>query len=1704
MCSPRHRASASRTPDRPDRSARFERRATTLICLALALAAAAAVSGPAPVAAQTCDRSGCGWIACGTPATPVPSNGGVNWGSSSQLQPAESSIPIGRDVTLFNEFTGAYQSNPYYFGVDIQNGWAFTVTTWGVKVWDVSTSPVPSTPTGTFGYGQFLNGGDPNENKTPVQDISLPPGNDTIGIVAAQGRIGATIIDFTSKSQPRAIYQNFDVEATAAYAATIGGTNYGFIASATQPGGLLVYNLDAARRNAGCAAEDGTSHTTCPGVYVGQVGTRAPSYVAGVDHFVVASSGASVGYDLWDVANPGSPTLKLSGFQDRSVYGVAMWKIGASYYLGAFTGPNFANPSLPFQLNILDVSCAATSCAAGPVLKSQTTLNVTTATTQSYFVTFSFSGTTPYLYIGSDQVCGVTTPQREWLMNVANPSAPQDITPATTTGGGYWGWYYRANSTGFNYVMPRKGKFNGTYFYRAAQSLFDVHKQQGQSIPTAEFSWSPNPAYLGAAVQFTDLSSGQPNSWSWTFQNGSPSTALTQNPSVTFSQLGPQNVTLISGNGLGGSTPVTHSVNVLNPAPQVGSVTVSPSSPLQCQPVTVTANNVTGEPPLTFAWTITNNGNGSTAPGGTSAVNPFVWDTKANAVPPGSYTAKVQVSGTGSPATAQAGFTLGSLPSLPASFAPTNDAFTASAVQFHVAASGATEWNWSFGDLPGGGPAGDGYSGWTNDPANGPNPLHTYSAAGTYTVTVKVRNCTTDPNGLVSSPLSVQIVVALVASFQPVCSFAPCVFVTNSPITFIDSSVGAAFWDYAWDFTGTGTPNFSDNCHTSAVTAHTYTTAGHYTPVVRVHGPGGSCGTGSTSFTVSPAMDVEPGSPPPPPVITVSGPGSGVQNTPYTFFASAANCTPAATWSWTANGATVSGSATGSSITVSYASVGNYSVSATNSGCGSAFGSVSINISSTTTGGTLNAAFSISPASPSVGSPAAFNGSASTGASAYAWYFGDGGQATGVTATHTYSQTGTYTVKLDVSAPGNGPSCQFGVCVSEAVKTINVGQAGLQNLNSDFTESPGTCTNTGGFWFCPAATGVPTTLTGAETNAAASFAWDFGDGTKGSGNPVTHTWAQPGNPTVTLTVSGTGFNTTSTSKTFDVTGSGEKTFGSDFDESPGGCTNTGGFGFCPATAGLTETLTGSETSKNAVFAWDFGDGTKGSGNPVTHAWPAAGTFTVTLSVTGSGEIASSTSKTFQVAAPTTQSVVLPWVAATRGALVQSCDLYLHNPGANPVPVTLQFRKRGTVDVNPPQATAVIQPGATVYAPDVLQTVFSRDNIAGFVTVTVKSTDPLPVVTSFNTVTRTDGSQFGQTVPGLSVPFSSTSNSSTPSSTFQYLAGLNDNSDQLAYFGISNPTPTTTTYHVRLFDTQGNQIGESNGDLTLGPFGQRQFQQADVHNLFGLKTGTDYLVSIENKSGNTIFPYGENVRMGSGDPSFVTAGNTSAATQYVIGAFSTNGSWQTDVVLANTSTQPMSLSLTFTRTGVTAPTTAPVTLTLNPGDTQRLSNAIAGKWNLSNVVGVITVTSTGAGGIYPIVQAESYNNAQPANRYGQTMTAFSDANQAKVGQAHYLVGLRQDANHLATVWVFNNSTTDVGLYDVVYRGLDGTVLGTVSNLTLLPGKVKGLLPNQHPLPAGGVTNGFTVQVVVKNGTALSAAQVLTTSTGDPAYVQGAAR
>lgn len=69
--------------------------------------------------------------------------------------------------------------------------------------------------------------------------------------------------------------------------------------------------------------------------------------------------------------------------------------------------------------------------------------------------------------------------------------------------------------------------------------------------------------------------------------------------------------------------------------------------------------------------------------------------------------------------------------------------------------------------------------------------------------------------------------------------------------------------------------------------------------------------------------------------------------------------------------------------------------------------------------GTPVASIAVTPASGPAPLAVSVSGAASTVAdgrtATYAWNFGDGGSATGVTATHTYAAVGEYTIKLTVT-----------------------------------------------------------------------------------------------------------------------------------------------------------------------------------------------------------------------------------------------------------------------------------------------------------------------------------------------------------------------------------------------------------------------------------------------------------------------------------------------------------------------------------------------------------------------------------------------------------------------------------------------------------------------------------------------------------------
>ncbi len=141
--------------------------------------------------------------------------------------------------------------------------------------------------------------------------------------------------------------------------------------------------------------------------------------------------------------------------------------------------------------------------------------------------------------------------------------------------------------------------------------------------------------------------------------------------------------------------------------------------------------------------------------------------------------------------------------------------------------------------------------------------------------------------------------------------------------------------------------------------------------------------------------------------------------------------------------------------------------------------------------------------------------------------------------------------------------------------------------------------------------GVPVTFDASGSSSPAglvSHVWDFGDGTGGSGVAVQHIYAVAGTYVVRLTVTDKkGQTAWSTQRVTVATGP------------------TALFTWTPPTPtrGLPVTFDASLSwavppSSIVSYAWDFGDGWSGSGVTAFHAYAAAGSYAVKLTVTDTG------------------------------------------------------------------------------------------------------------------------------------------------------------------------------------------------------------------------------------------------------------------------------------------------------------------------------------------------------------------------------------------------------------------------------------------------------------------------------------------------------
>ncbi len=231
-------------------------------------------------------------------------------------------------------------------------------------------------------------------------------------------------------------------------------------------------------------------------------------------------------------------------------------------------------------------------------------------------------------------------------------------------------------------------------------------------FPSANFSNNVTSGYVPLYVQFTDYS-GNATGWSWNFGDGATSTQ--QNPLHIFATAGTYTVSLTASNANGTSSTSAQIVVSAKPVIPVAAYTVSSTTGIAPLRITFTDKS-TGSPNI-WIWNFGDNTN-------STIKNPTHTYSKA-----GRYTVILTVTNSaGSNTMTKSNYIVVNV------LKPPVAAFTASPLSGQTSltvtfadksTNNPTSWSWDFGD---------------KSTSTEKNPVHKYTKAGKYTVSLTVKN----------------------------------------------------------------------------------------------------------------------------------------------------------------------------------------------------------------------------------------------------------------------------------------------------------------------------------------------------------------------------------------------------------------------------------------------------------------------------------------------------------------------------------------------------------------------------------------------------------------------------------------------------------------------------------------------------------------------------------------------------------------------------------------------------------------------------------------------------------------------------------------------------------------------------------------------------------------------------------------------------
>ncbi len=497
----------------------------------------------------------------GGPAIPVerfrtPAGQGTVELWSPNLRPADTlgqPLPASRDSTEYtsdpDELPGAGGLEIFH-DLDIQKDGAtsylYMAFNSGFQIWDITgtraTNPVlRSTRNGWFGDFHFFPD-PPTEYYFPIWDIDAidpvaAPG-DTLIALSGDGSVGPTIWDASNKNGPFQLYQDTGKPGIQVAAANIEGRTYGFFAVNN---GVQVYDMTRAREIGPCFENTNVAATLCGGdsnpVWRGRLEpwpwTRTKYLdvleveISGETRVFVASTdgfhSTPLGVDLREITDvttlPPTSVGLISGLNTIS-YGVDLFEYEDRSYLAVVNLDD---------LEVHDV----TACLTGTPGCTLSNPKVDLPTKPEFinFVHFTESNGRPFLYKSFQTLCSSpassSQPPPEILLELSGLATGE---PAVEIQGEqyidsssppkkiqYWSSYYDQANGGFSFFSPHGGRFHGDYFYRGAQTLFDIHQ------------WIEPSAQIAATSDDRWLSSASPDIPEWISLSGACDGSISAN-----------------------------------------------------------------------------------------------------------------------------------------------------------------------------------------------------------------------------------------------------------------------------------------------------------------------------------------------------------------------------------------------------------------------------------------------------------------------------------------------------------------------------------------------------------------------------------------------------------------------------------------------------------------------------------------------------------------------------------------------------------------------------------------------------------------------------------------------------------------------------------------------------------------------------------------------------------------------------------------------------------------------------------------------------------------------------------------------------------------------------------------------------------------------------------------------------------------------